>query len=127
MEWEDVDDGRGSGQLASPGSGSGQLAGPGAGGLPNNLDADGKPLPVWKARMRQRHRFWSTSHGFKVCPSGWARLHDKAAQLCKAVAAQHGPCVAPCEAQEAPSRWCAKETTAMFTSSIARHCHACAW
>jgi hypothetical protein len=30
------------------------------------LDADGKPLPAWKVRMRQRQRFWSTSYGFKV-------------------------------------------------------------
>jgi hypothetical protein len=32
----------------------------------DHLDADGKPLPAWKVRMRQRHRFWSTSMGFKV-------------------------------------------------------------
>jgi hypothetical protein len=32
----------------------------------DHLDADGKPLPAWRVRMRQRQRFWSTSYGFKV-------------------------------------------------------------
>lgn len=61
MEWEDVDDGGG----ALQGAAAGQLASPGSGGV-DNLDADGNVLPAWKIRMRQRHRFWSTSHGFKA-------------------------------------------------------------
>lgn len=77
VEWEDVG---GSGDLGSLQPGLQQLA------RSDTHDNEGNPLPAWRIRMARRQRFWSTSHGFKVCFLQGCFQHCRTSEKCRAAA-----------------------------------------